>query len=295
MKSTRTKNFVFLLGAVAGVAAISARAQYNMVMTAAENPGATNSSLADTTVETFNEFNLGGKQVADFTNAVTSIGTYDLLTVRTANEYGGAAGPSYPDGSQYAVTSTSSSLGGIPTTTLTLNQQSAYFGLWWSAGDAQNFLNFYNGSTLVASFSTQTLMDMLPRAYYGNPTPGSLHGQDAGEPFGFINFYGVGGTTFNKVVFSDPSGSGFENDNNTVRAAAFGSDTNDVGTTLPGVPVEEVINNGGSQTVITNRSDFQAPVDLTAQMAPEPGVNALLGLTAVVAGVRYGRRRSVRA
>lgn len=292
------KNWGILLGAVAGLTAASARADYNMVLTAAEDPGATNSSVANTTVETFNEFNLGGKSVADFTNAATSIGTYDLLTVRTADKYGGAADSLNTHGSLYAVTSTSANLGGIPATTLTFNQPTAYFGLWWSAGDAANVLTFFDGPTEVAKFTTASLVNLLPLAYNGNPTPGQVdsHGNklDSNEKFAFINFFGVSGTTFTSVKFSNTGSSGFENDNNTLRAAAYGTDPND-GPTLPGVPVEEVINNGGVQTVITNTADFQAPVNLNAQLAPEPGVNALLGTAAVAGGVWFGRRRASRA
>lgn len=292
------KTWGIVLGTVVGLAAVSARADYNMVLTAAEDPGATNSSLADTTVETFNEFNLGGQPVADFTNAVTSIGTYDLLTVRTADQYGGAADASHASGSQYAVTSTSSKLGGIPATTLTFNQPSAYFGLWWSAGDDANVLTFYNGSTEVAQFTTASLVNLLPLAYNGNPTPGAVTQNgakdDNGEKFAFINFYAVGGTAFTSVKFSNIGTSGFENDNNTLRVAAYGSDPNDTSTTLPGLPIEEVINTGGVQTVITNVADFQAPVE-GAQPAPEPGVNALLGVAAVAGGAWFGRRRASRA
>jgi hypothetical protein len=279
-----------LAAALAGFVAVPVRAtDFNMVMTVAESPGATNSSLADTTVEDFNSFSQG-----DYTNVSTPIGTYDLLSIRNANEYGGAAGPGFPTGSPYAVTSASSSLGGIPTTTLTFSNPVSYFGLWWSAGDAANYLTFYDGSTEIAAFTTANLVDLLPNAYKGNPTPGPNHGADSNEKFAFLNFYGVSGTEFTSVVFHDPNTSGFENDNNTIRAAAYGSDTNDVSPYLPGVPVEEVLNTGGTQTTITNTADYEANIDPGAQLAPEPGVCGLLAAGALTGGVWLGRFRRQR-
>jgi len=270
--------------------ATAASAQsFNLVMTAAENPGATNSSLADTTVETFNSLSVG-----DHTNYSSTIGQYNLLSVLGANQYGGAADSQNPNGSHYAVTSESSSLGRIPVTTLTFNSDIAYFGLWWSAGDPQNVLTFFNGTTQVAQFTTATLVNLLPSTYKANPTPGTYHGTDGGEKFAFLNFYGVDGTTFTSVKFSNLGSSGFENDNNTVRQAAFGADPNDTGTTLPGIPVEEVLSTNGVQSIITNPNNFQANVDVSLSPAPEPGVSALLALGGL-GGAWMLRRRAVKA
>ncbi len=247
----------------------------DMVLTYAESPGATNSSLADTSIFTFNGYSNG----THVTNAVwTGVGTYSQIYVINANQYGGA------NGTPYSVESAKSGLGGNPTTTLTLNTSVAYFGLWWSAGDPNNFLSFYSGNNLVASFNTTNLFNALPSTYLGNPTSG-YKGQDATEKFAFLNFYGLNGTTFDKIVLSDPSTlSGFESDNHTVRSAAYGQDPNDVGTTLPGVPVEEIINNNGSQTVVTNTSQITTSV-------PEPGTIALLGLAGALVLGRGIRRR----
>ena len=247
----------------------------DMVLTYAESPGATNSSLPDTSVFTFNNYSNG----THVTNAVwTGVGTYNQLYVINANQYGGA------NGSAYSVESAKTALGGVPTTTLTLNTSVAYFGFWWSAGDPNNFLSFYSGNNLVASFNTTNLFNALPSTYLGNPTAG-YKGLDATEKFAFLNFYGLNGTTFDSIVLSDPSTlSGFESDNHTVRGVAFGKDPNDVGTTLPGIPVEEIINNNGMQTVITNTAQIQTSV-------PEPGTIGLLGLAGAVLLGRSLRRR----
>ena len=265
-----------ILTAILAISALPAGAYTSdMVLTYAESPGATNSSLADTSVFTFNGYSNG----SHVTNAVWSgVGTYSQIYVINANQYGGA------NGSPYSVESAKSSLGGVPTTTLTLNSSVAYFGLWWSAGDPNNFLSFYSGNNLVASFNTTNLFNALPSGYLGNPTSG-YKGLDATEKFAFLNFYGLNGTTFDSIVISDPSTlSGFESDNHTVRAAAYGQDPNDAGTTLPGIPVEEIINNNGSQIVVTNIAQITTSV-------PEPGTVSLLGVAGALAVWRRIKRR----
>ena len=283
---------VLALGGLVSVASVSRAQNYNVVMTCAEEPTATNSSLADTTVETFNSLTQG-----DYTNYASAIGTYSSISIRNANQYGGAAGPGFPTGSPYAVASASSSLGGIPSYTLTFNTPVAYFGLWWSAGDPANYLTFYNGSTEVAAFSTENLVNKLTnKSYFGNPTPGHL-GQDGSERFAFLNFYALDTTLFTSVVFSNPGTSGFENDNNTIRAAAYGTDTNDTSSVLPGVPIEEVLNVGGVQTILTTTNDMavHANIDLSAELVPEPGMNALFAMAGVAGLALVARRRAVKA
>lgn len=194
-----------------------------LVVTYAESPGTYNSTLSGTTVEDFNSITAGTK-VTNYTwaNGTTTVGTIDQVYVSAANEYGGAGS----SGSNYPVQS--ESVGGskaTPTTTFTLAANNAYFGLWWSAGDANNVLTFYNGTTLVGQFTTASLLAELPSTYYGNPRTG----QDSAEAFAFINFYGMNGTTWNKIVFSNLGSSGFESDNWTVRAGAWGTGTGETG------------------------------------------------------------------
>jgi len=261
--------FAFLLTTAAGLASSPADVRAGeIVMTYAEAPGATNSSVADTSVYTFNNL----LTATHLTNVVwTGVGTYSQLYVINGNEYGGAGGSPYP------VESAKIGLGGTPNTTLYLTTAISYFGMWWSAGDANNFLTFYSGNNLVASFSTANLLAKLPTAYFGNPTPG-YKGQDSTEAFAFINFFGQAGTTFDKIVLSDPSTtSGFESDNHTVRVAAYGADSKDNPAALPGVPVEEIVNHNGVQTIITNPSQ----INTIPQPVPEPAAASLLGLAGV--------------
>ena len=258
-----------LVAATVGLLALPAHAfTSDFILTYAEAPSATNSTLADTSIFDFNNLTVA----THLTNVNWSgVGTYSQLYVINGNEYGGAAGSHYP------VESAKTSLGDTPTVTLTLDTPAAYFGMWWSAGDANNFLSFYSSGNLLASFSTATLLSKLPATYFGNPTPG-YKGLDPTEAFAFINFFGQEGTTFDKIVFSDPSTtSGFESDNHTVRGTAYGLDPKDTGP-LPGVPVEEIVNTNGTQTIITDPTQLAQ----NAQAAPEPGELSLIGLGLVV-------------
>lgn len=200
------------------------------------------------------------------------MGTIDHVYVRSADQFGGA------NGSQYPVQSTS--VGGalaIPTTTLSLNTASAYFGLWWSAGDANNVLQFYNGNTEVAKFTTGDLLNLLPSTYRGNPNAGTYHGDDSSEKFAFLNFYGLG-VDWTSVKFSNNGSSGFESDNWTSRVGAWGTEPGETGP-LPGV---EVLSITGTQVTVV----------------PEPGTAlamwVFLAVGGVGAGVRKGYRRLCR-
>ncbi|WP_052573828.1 PEP-CTERM sorting domain-containing protein [Haloferula sp. BvORR071] len=184
-----------------------------LIVTYAESPGDTRSTLQNTTVFTFNEL------ATDTTHENvewTGVGTFDLVHVLAADSYGGAVDPGFENGSPYMV----QGVGGNTTTTLTLDSDHAYFGLWWSAGDSQNILQFFSKGELVARFTTQTLLDRLADStdYRGNPRD---RGLNYGENYAFINFFGMDGTTWDKITLSNGSGSGFESDNYTDRAAPW--------------------------------------------------------------------------
>lgn len=171
-----TATLASLFGAMSAPAAL--------IVTYAENPNSVTSSLPNTSRYSFNDLAVNAKN----TNVVWSgVGTFDAIYVKSADQYGGAVDPGYANGSPYAVQS--SSIGGsskVPTTTLTLNEAHAYFGLWWSAGDATNVLGFYNGNTLVAQFTTASLLNELASdsSYKGNPRNRTLN---SGESYAFIN------------------------------------------------------------------------------------------------------------
>jgi len=234
----------------------------SIVVTYAEQPGQETTSLTNTDVYTFDNLTAGQKytNLAWTDGSGNTVGTFNSLYVTAADQYGGAG----PNGSNYAVES--ASVGGsnhVEVSTLTLNTASAYFGFWWSAGDANNKVDFYSGTTLEASFTTASLMSTLPKTYDGNPrSPTTL---DPSEPFAFINFYAMNGLTFNKIVFTDTTSSGFEADNYTVRTQAWGSVAGESGST-PGITLETVT---GSNVALAT--------------VPEPGTTLLLlvGIAAI--------------
>lgn len=241
-------------------ALMPAKAQTGLVVTYAEDPGSFRSTLSHTSVFDFNGLSTGkNTQVA-----WNGVGSYDQLTIKTADQYGGAGDP---QGSNYAV----QGAGGVTVTTLTLTDDHSYFGFWWSAGDSQNVLAFYSGDLLVARFTTASLLNQIASSpdYYGNPTSGSRAGMNSGEPYAFVNFFGIGETSWDRIVFTNGGSSGFESDNHTDRDLGWGGYPEELGKPLPGVAVAEVRGN-------------------EVTMVPEPS-SLLLASLAAVAGI--GRRR----
>jgi hypothetical protein len=260
-----------LLAALAGLTAVRS-ASAAVTLTYVEAPGAVNSTVQGTTVSDFNA--LGTQGAGVYNNLqIPGIGTANQVYLQNANQYGGATGQGvYP-----VQSAPPGGVGGpqaINETVLTLNKPSSYFGLWWSAGDAANTLSFYNNNTLVAQFNTQSILDLLPQSYFGNPTS-AFKGQDSWEPFAFLNVYGGKGVTFNKIVFDNPGSSGFESDNWTVRQQAWGALPNDKG----GYPGKFVAQVNGTK------------VSLTAAPEPSLTVAGLVGFALLLVAARGKARR----
>lgn len=158
-------------------------------------------------------------------------GTYSgNITISAANQYGGAGGTGHfatVSNSSYTLTLTSS--GGLPGVN--------YFGLWFSALDSGNELQFYENSTLLYTFTPalfSSLVGACPNssnAFCGNPTT-QFSGQDSGEQFAFLNFYDTTGY-FNKIVFTETTTAGFESDNQTV---GYMNPVNPTGTIIGAAP-----------------------------------------------------------
>lgn len=147
-------------------------------------------------------------------------GTYSAFTLEPAGIYGGAGGTG-----NYAVVFGYNS---PPSYTLNLVNNNTgdgvnYFGMWISALDAKNQLQFYDSNnTLIYTFTSQQLIADLGNcnnghsgnAYCGNPASSYA---DSSELFVYVNFFDMGGT-FSKIVFSEVNGqgAGFETDNHAV-------------------------------------------------------------------------------
>ncbi|MGO9229289.1 MAG: PEP-CTERM sorting domain-containing protein [Bryobacteraceae bacterium] len=158
----------------------------------------------------------------------TITGTYQLgssdtgspLTDHAADQYGGAGGTgNYPELLDTATSAESYTLTLTDTGLLGVN----YFGLWVSALDAGNQIQFYDGTTLVYTLSPAAIEAAVggctvAGGYCGNPNTGTFHNQNPDQQYVFLNFYDVTGY-FTSITFTEtlaaPS-SGFETDNQTV-------------------------------------------------------------------------------
>jgi len=78
-----------------------------------------------------------------------------------------------------------------------------YFGLYWGTPDAHNSIGFFNGDTLLQSFTGQALFSTVA----------------SGTGAAYANFFAEAGESFNKVVLSDSSVA-FESDNHAYKVAA---------------------------------------------------------------------------
>lgn len=240
----KLKNFVAVVLGVVALASVAHVQAAGVLITYAESPGIQTSTLSGTSFISFDSA-ANGKT----SNLVwAGVGIYDNAQIINANVYGGALGTG-----KYIVQSTTiGQPNAVPTTTLTLDTPSAYFGLWWSAGDKTNRLAFYNGATLVADFTTESLVNALPDTYRGNPT-GTFAGQNTGEKYAFFNVYSQDGASWDKIIFTNNGSSGFESDNHTTRVTPWGSAPGESGP-APGVVVATV--DGTTVTAVPETSTW---------------------------------------
>ena len=195
---------VFVLAAIA-VSCLARSASAGIVVTA-EAPGVQSSQVAGVTTETFDGF-----AAAHYTSLSTAVGTITSAdaVVSAANQFGGAGGAA-----NYLA------IRNLQTATLTLPAAQGYFGMWWSAADLGNVLSFYSGATLIGSFVPATALGALGSSYLGNPN-GTFPPNDPTEKFAYLNFVGVGGTTFDRIVVTNTdSSTAFETDNWSIRVTA---------------------------------------------------------------------------
>jgi hypothetical protein len=182
-------------------------------------------------------------------------GTFSSVKVNPPDQYGGA------NNSNYAFSSDSTQ------TTLALSTRVSYFGMWWSAGDSGNILDFYSGATKIFTF-TSSVLDGLSTSYNGNPNS-AFRGQNSAQKYAYINFFVQSGEQIDKVI---ARGSNFESDNWTLRDPAYGLVVGD-GATLPGTAVAQYnVNDAGSQTTVTDVSQ------INNTSVPEPSSLSLIAL-----------------
>jgi hypothetical protein len=218
--------FSCLLGvSLAAVVTGAAHADIGVYVSPNDIESAEDSGITGVSTENFESRTVGA--FSNFTSATIN-GSYSLTSgtadIQANNVFGG-----FEEGNQLAVNPQTGRI------TLTLNEPVAYFGFYFTAGDAANNIDLYDGTTLVKTFSTGTLISMLPnnptatikaingstyqtQAYYGQPSTGS----NASEAYAYLHFIANAGTTFNRVVLSQITTAGaiFENDNHSIRATA---------------------------------------------------------------------------
>ena len=151
--------------------------------------------------------------------------TATQASVNNADAFGGANGSRYLSPKN-------------PGLSITLNEPARYIGFWWSAGDANNFLELYDkdGNKLF-EFSTAMLTTLLKndattkvianngtehltRLYYGNPSrpPPS----NAGEAYAYVHM-ALSGSESAPIERLVVRGSNFELDNITLAGKLNGS------------------------------------------------------------------------
>ena len=163
--------------------------------------------------ETFNSKPTGSGALTTTFNGSSVTGTYSgNYTVAAAGQYGGAGGSG-----NYIYAARNSSY------TLTLSANENYFGLWFSALDLGNQLQFYEDNNLLYTFTPANYVALVgacpttaPKPNFcGNPNAAFLN-QDSREQFAYLNFYDTTGV-FNKIVFTETNSDGqFESDNQAV-------------------------------------------------------------------------------
>jgi hypothetical protein len=177
---------------------VAIQAQAGIVFTI-EAPGVQETTVVGASTETFNSVPLG--LIGTYFSPAIG-GTYSGGQVIAADVYGGA------HGTPYDVVG----LNRTRTQILTFASPKTYFGMWWSAGDASNQLEFYDGAALLAHYAIGDIIPFLAPAYYGNPNGGG----NASEPYVYLDFTTTGASRISEVRFINLTGSGYETDNHSV-------------------------------------------------------------------------------
>ncbi|MEH2334592.1 Npun_F0296 family exosortase-dependent surface protein [Nostoc sp.] len=114
-------------------------------------------------------------------------------------------------------------IGSTGSVTINFKQALDYFGLYWGSVDTYNSIAFFNGSTLLNTFT-------------GDKVPGTRASgnQISPEDNVFVNFLAGPGETFDKIVLSSTD-IAFESDNHSYRVANVPEPTTTLGLLAFGV------------------------------------------------------------
>jgi hypothetical protein len=108
---------------------------------------------------------------------------------------------SLDDNTKYLAVSILGDARGTTPVTIAFANPLDYFGLYWGTPSANNTISFFNGDTLLRSFSGDALYSVVP-------STGAV----------YANFFAEAGESFNKVVLSERSVA-FESDNHAYKVA----------------------------------------------------------------------------
>jgi hypothetical protein len=184
--------------AFAGVAANAAGA---VTVISVEAAGVQNTTVAlsRSGVESFSGPTASGVTLTTDFGGSSYTGSYSAHdVVATGTQYGGAGGSGY-----FTM--------GHGTVPIDVTGPANYFGLWASAIDTNNAIQFWRDGIEVDHI--QPLAMGLEASYLGNPNSSFL-GKDRNQAFAFINYHVFGG--FDQVRLIQGYGGMFETDNNTV-------------------------------------------------------------------------------
>ena len=204
---------VLALAAIA-IAGVTGTARADVFFLNFEAPGVENTtaSFSLVGVQTFDTKTSMVGFTTHFHTGSAITATYSPVQINNADQYGGAGGTG-----KYAVAFANTPYWLDFTTDATVLPHGVnYFGYWLSALDQGNHVSFYCDGVEVGSLSPGDVLDRVRgnRAYFGNPNP-AFAGQDANEPFVFINFYDTTGS-FDEVRVTQTGGGGYESDNHTI-------------------------------------------------------------------------------
>ncbi|MEH1833102.1 MAG: PEP-CTERM sorting domain-containing protein [Nostoc sp.] len=167
------------------------------------------------------DFNSGAAPTTGFAQYSSAVGTPTVVQGTQPSQYAAPAG----DESPYLTISPLSSNvpGSTGSVTINFAQALDYFGLHWGSVDTYNSITFFNGNTLLNTFT-------------GSQVPGTTASGNQTSPQDnvFVNFLADPGETFDKVVLSS-TGIAFETDNHSYRLASVPEPTATLGLLALGV------------------------------------------------------------
>jgi hypothetical protein len=162
---------------------LPASASAEVLVTYTEKPDGLKTTLGGANVFSLDDLEMGYQSDV----AWKGVGTFNQLFTKSDVAYAGPSDDlsSLTSGDAYASATDNLSFKGslysfqghgskVLSSTLTLDQASSYFGLWWSGGDDQSLVQFYNKDALVAQFLPASLLNTLPSENTGDLIDGAF-------------------------------------------------------------------------------------------------------------------------